>query len=313
MSNPELVVNQAKSAIENSISEAFERFQNEKFGTVRVVMRESEPWFVAKDPCDCLGYSDTSDACRVLDEDEKCVVSRKELPALFAETSSTPTMTLISESGLYTLILRSNKPEAKSFRKWVTSEVLPSIRKTGEYRIAPRNYAEALRALAAEVEAKEEAQRSYILEKEQHEADNRDFREGLDILNSKCAQIQTRQVQTALTTASIKSRECKRLTNENETLKEKLGDSANLKAVKSLPWLKEFFRFIDKTKWNALLGVVGREIGKICESNGFRKIRIDDPNWGEVWAYDIKAVEIFKGKLIQDLNYLRKYRIYQDA
>ena len=203
-----------------------------------------------------------------------------------------------------------DNPKAVEIRK-AFSDVL--VKHETDTPKLPMSYAEALRALATEVEAKEEAQRAYILEKEQHEADNRDFQEGLDILNSKCAQIQTRQVQTALTTASIKSRECKRLTNENETLKEKLGDSANLKAVKSLPWLKEFFRFIDKTKWNALLGVVGREIGKICESNGFRKIRIDDPNWGEVWAYDIKAVEIFKGKLIQDLNYLRKYRIYQDA
>lgn len=183
-----------------------------------------------------------SDACRVLDEDEKCVVSRKELPALFAETSSTPTMTLISESGLYTLILRSNKPEAKSFRKWVTSEVLPSIRKTGEYKIAPRNYAEALRALAAEVEAKEATLKALAEEKEQHEADNRDFREGLDILNSKCAQIQTRQVQTALTTASIKSRECKRLTNENEDLRDKVGRGQNWRTFSEMKdyWIDKF-------------------------------------------------------------------------
>lgn len=242
MSSSDFVMNQAKSAIENSISEVFERFQNEKFGTVRVVMKNNDPWFVAKDPCDCLGYSDTSDACRVLDEDEKCVVSRKELPALFAETSSTPTMTLISESGLYTLILRSNKPEAKSFRKWVTSEVLPSIRKTGEYRIAPSNYAEALRALAAEVEAKEATLKALAEEKEQHEADNRDFREGLDILNSKCSRIQTKQVQTAMTTASIKSRECKRLTNENEDLRDKVGRGQNWRTYSEMidEWIERF-------------------------------------------------------------------------
>ena len=78
-----------------------------------------EPRFVAKDACDCLAIADVSQACKNLDDDEKQVVARSpELSLLFRESSNAPTMTLISESGLYTLVMRSNKPEAKVFRKW---------------------------------------------------------------------------------------------------------------------------------------------------------------------------------------------------
>lgn len=116
-------------------SSAIKLFANPQF-RVRVIMRCADPWFVAKDACDCLAIADASQACKNLDDDEKQVVVRSpELSLLFRESSNAPTMTLISESGLYTLIMRSNKPEAKVFRKWVTSEVLPSIRKTGSYGV----------------------------------------------------------------------------------------------------------------------------------------------------------------------------------
>lgn len=96
--------------------------------SVRVVMKGSEPWWVAKDVADILEFQDAANAIRLLDEDEKGT-----------QKVSTPggeqEMSVINESGLYTLIMRSNKPEAKRFRKWVTSEVLPTIRKTGRYSV----------------------------------------------------------------------------------------------------------------------------------------------------------------------------------
>lgn len=112
-------------------SSALKLFENPQF-RVRVIMRLGDPWFVAKDACDCLAIADASQACQNLDDDEKQVVTREFDSLLFRE-SKAQAMTLISESGLYTLIMRSNKPGAKVFRKWVTSEVLPSIRKTGSY------------------------------------------------------------------------------------------------------------------------------------------------------------------------------------
>lgn len=89
-------------------------------------MIDSDPWFVAKDVCDILDMSDTEVALRKLDDDEK--LTRK-----IYGSGQNRKMICISESGLYALIMRSNKPEAKSFRKWVTSEVLPTLRKQGHY------------------------------------------------------------------------------------------------------------------------------------------------------------------------------------
>jgi len=86
-------------------------------------------WFVAKDICDVLGIVNARKAVSVLDDDEK-----NNVPFSYGKRGN-PNMNIINESGLYTLILRSNKPEAKPFRKWVTSEVLPSIRKTGTYEV----------------------------------------------------------------------------------------------------------------------------------------------------------------------------------
>ncbi|KFI51731.1 phage antirepressor KilAC domain-containing protein [Bifidobacterium biavatii] len=86
-----------------------------------------EPWFVAKDACDILGISNNRDAIRQLDDDEKSSV------AISDGTSGNPNKTIVSEPGLYKLIMRSRKPEAKAFQRWVTHEVLPSIRRHGGY------------------------------------------------------------------------------------------------------------------------------------------------------------------------------------
>ncbi|ACU89014.1 prophage antirepressor [Desulfomicrobium baculatum DSM 4028] len=95
---------------------------------VRVTDQNGDPWFIAKDVCDVLGFANPSDATKYLDEDEKALINN---PSLTANPNGN--VTIINESGLYSLILRSRKAEAKRFKKWVTSEVLPSIRKHGGY------------------------------------------------------------------------------------------------------------------------------------------------------------------------------------
>lgn len=94
---------------------------------VRTVAIDGEPYFVAKDVCDVLGHTNPSVAIQMLDDDER---AKKSLGRQ-GETW------LVNESGLYDLIFRSNKPEAKAFRKWVTSEVLPALRRTGCYELVP--------------------------------------------------------------------------------------------------------------------------------------------------------------------------------
>ncbi len=114
------------------------RFNNDE---VRTVLINDEPYFVGKDVADILGYSNARDALakHVDDEDRDTVAFRDG-------TSGNPNLSVINESGVYSLILGSKLPEAKKFKRWVTSEVLPAIRKTGRYQV-PSDPMEALRLM----------------------------------------------------------------------------------------------------------------------------------------------------------------------
>lgn len=103
-------------------------FKNEQFGEVRVVEQNGEPWFVGKDVAEILGYSDTNKAVAMHVDDEDKKLNDKSSSS-FGQRGAH----LINESGLYSLILSSKLPQAKQFKRWVTSEVLPSIRKHGGY------------------------------------------------------------------------------------------------------------------------------------------------------------------------------------
>lgn len=96
---------------------------------VRTVMKDGEPWFVAADVCRALEISNNRDAMSRLDNDEKADVG-------LTDGSQIRHMTAVNEPGLYNLVLGCRKPEAKEFKRWVTHEVLPTIRKTGEYKMA---------------------------------------------------------------------------------------------------------------------------------------------------------------------------------
>lgn len=117
-------------------------FQNPEFGEVRTLTRDGEPWFVLRDVCDALAIASTKDAFARLDDDERGFAPIVDSAGRAQKTS------IINESGLYSVIMRSNKPEAKPFRKWVTSEVLPSIRKTGGYTAKPMTLTENVAAQA---------------------------------------------------------------------------------------------------------------------------------------------------------------------
>lgn len=100
-------------------------FTNELFGNVRVLNINGEPWFVGSDVAECLGYTDTNQAIR------QHVYEEDKLTRQFNGSGQMRNMTIINESGLYSLILRSRMPAARQFQHWVTSEVLPSMRKIG--------------------------------------------------------------------------------------------------------------------------------------------------------------------------------------
>ena len=114
------------------MSKEIQIFKNEQFGQIRTLMKDGEPWFVGKDIAEALGYSNTRDALdRHVDDDDKNTVVNPD------GKRGNPNMTIINESGLYSLILSSKLETAKAFKRWVTAEVLPSIRKHGEY-VSPR-------------------------------------------------------------------------------------------------------------------------------------------------------------------------------
>ena len=108
-------------------------FENPEFGHIRGLKIEGEPWFVGKDIAEALGYADTAAALKKhVDDEDKKLFKADDLPTL--KTSNYGAY-LINESGLYSLMLKSKLPGAKKFKRWVTSEVLPSIRKTGAYSV----------------------------------------------------------------------------------------------------------------------------------------------------------------------------------
>lgn len=121
-------------------------FKNNQFGNVRIVMKGQEPWFVAKDICECLAISKHRDAISRLDSDERGSLKVDTL-------GGKQEMATVNEYGLYSLVLSSRKPEAKEFKRWITHDVIPQIRKTGQYVAdIPRTLPDALRAYANEVE-----------------------------------------------------------------------------------------------------------------------------------------------------------------
>lgn len=229
MSSSESVLSQAKGMIESSISCALERFQNDKFGTVRVVMRNNDPWFVAKDIAECLEISNVSDACSRLDDDEKAIGKADTL-------GGSQDLLIVSESGLYTLIMRSNKPEAKQFRKWVTSEVLPSIRKTGKYSLSLPNFsdpAEAAIAWAKEYREKQAA----IAERDRAIRTKYLFVEGRDA--EMCGRVGGLQTSN------------NNLRCENEKLKDAVGRGQNWQTIAMMrsEWIREYGH---KPDWHKL-------------------------------------------------------------
>lgn len=112
-------------------------FNSTEFGQVRTIQQNGEPWFVGKDVAEILGYKDTSDAMK------KHVDIEDKLTRRFADSGQNREMYIINESGLYSLILSSKMPKAKEFKRWVTSEVIPAIRKTGGYIAGSENMTDA--------------------------------------------------------------------------------------------------------------------------------------------------------------------------
>ena len=262
-------------------SSASKLFENPLF-KIRVIMRCSDPWFVAKDACDCLEITNVSQACQTLDEDEKGIYKVYTL-------GGSQDMVLISESGLYTLIMRSNKPNAKVFRKWVTSEVLPSIRKTGGYGI---------RTVDDMINDPDTAIRLLTQLKILRLQNDQLAMERDEAIRTK-AMIGSNREATAMNTASQKSKEC-------EKLREQIGDSKTYKAAKAIPWLSEYFNTRNRGLYNSLASKLKKiEAGMTSE---FEHIMIDDSQYGQIKAYHVAVIEKLHEMVQADEEFMKDYR-----
>ncbi len=190
----------------NNVS-VFNFNQNE----VRTIVKEDgEIWFVLSDVCSVLEIGNPSDAARRLDNDEVTLD--------IIEGNHRPT-NLVNESGLYSLVLTSRKPEAKQFKKWVTSDVLPSIRKNGGYISGQENDdPEIIMAKALQVANNVILRKTQELQQARAERDH--------AITTK-AEIGSRREATAMATAS-------KFKREDEDLKQKLGESISFAAVASI-------------------------------------------------------------------------------
>lgn len=133
-------------------------FENSEFGKVRTLMRDGEPWAVGKDVAEALGYKNPQEAVRMHVDPEDKGVSKTLTPR------GEQDITIINESGLYSLILSSKLPKAKEFKRWITSEVLPALRKTGHYGTPKVPDAAGTVALIESLRKIMESQRSHPVE-----------------------------------------------------------------------------------------------------------------------------------------------------
>ena len=261
--------------LDSIVSNSLQLFQNAGF-EVRVIMRDGEPWFVAKDVCTCLEIANVSDACSRLDEDERCIVST-DTP------SGKQEMLIVSEPGLYSLIGSSKKPEAKAFKRWVNHEVLPSIRKTGGYGI---------RTVDDMINDPDTAIRLLTQLKILRLQNDQLAMERDEAIRTK-AMIGSRREETAMATASAKSRECAKLTTENAELKDAVGRDSNWRTVAMMraEWIRDFGHAPD---WHKLMKfsddlptemkpVKDVEV-KVVLSNGSEKVNLLTRYHREAWA-----------------------------
>lgn len=165
-------------------------FNNPEFGEIRTVEIDGEPWMVGKDVAEALGYANASKA--IIDHIDNEDKRFEMLPVSDSQNGNLVKTALINESGLYSLVLSSKLPSAKKFKRWVTAEVLPSIRKTGSYSL-PKDYPSALRALADSEEKRLTLEAENAVQK-QAIADFQPMKQYLDTILSSTGTMATSQI-----------------------------------------------------------------------------------------------------------------------
>ena len=274
--------------LDSTISNSLQLFADKGF-KIRVIMRCSDPWFVAKDVATCIEHSNVTKMCELCRDKDKVVVRPSDLTSNDLVDVKNREYTLISESGLYRILAKCNLPKCEPFESWVFDEVLPSIRKTGGYGIRTvddmiNDPDTAIRLLT---QLKIMRLQNKQLEMERDEA-----------IRTK-ALIGSRREATAMNTASQKSKEC-------EKLREQIGDSKTYKAVTAITWLPDYFNMSNRGLYGSLAANLKKiEAGMTSE---FKHIDIPDSRFGKVKAYHVDVIERLHEMVQADENLMAKYR-----
>ena len=265
--------------LDSTISNSLQLFQDAGF-KIRVIMRCSEPWFVAKDVASCIEHSNVTKMCELCrDKDKVTITDSKEIgvinDSLITQqtfSKNTPNVVLISESGLYRILAKCNLPKCEPFESWVFDEVLPSIRKTGGYGI---------RTVDDMINDPDTAIRLLTQLKI------------LRLQNDQLAMERDEAIRTKAMIGSAKSRECAKLTTENVELKDAVGRGSNWQTVAMMraEWKREFGHAPD---WHKLMKFSSdlptdmqpaKDVEeKVILSNGREKINLLFRYHREAWA-----------------------------
>ena len=272
----------------SNASSAIKLFENPLF-KIRVIMRCSDPWFVAKDVATCIEHKDVSTMCKLCHDKDKVVASARDFDSADLAESGNSRITLISESGLYRIFAKCNLPKCEPFENWVFDEVLPSIRKTGGYGI---------RTVDDMINDPDTAIRLLTQLKILRLQNDQLAMERDEAIRTK-AMIGSSREATAMNTASQKSKEC-------EKLREQIGDSKTYKAAKSIPWLSEYF----DTRNRGLYGSLASKLKKIEAgmTSEFEHIMIDDSQYGQIKAYHVAVIEKLHEMVQADEEFMKDYR-----
>lgn len=253
-------------------------FERQEFGQVRVVDVNGEPWFVAKDVAQALGYASTNMTTVFQAVPEEWKGSNP-----IATPGGMQDMLIISEQGLYFFLGRSDKPKALPYQMWVAGDVVPTIRKTGGYgqwnlpRV-PKSFPDALRMIAD------------IEEEKQLALEQRDY------YKRTKAEIGSRREATSMATASAAIR-------QRDALADKLGEGKHYKQVKAIPWLLEVFH-----ESAGMYSQVGRKLSQLGERMGLSPRIKEDSQYGTIKIHHVEVIEALRLALKQDHNLLGKYR-----
>lgn len=277
-------------------------FQKPEFGRVRCFVIDGEPWFVAKDVCECLEIGNPTQAVMRLDSDEKSTLSLNE---------GGPDRNIVNECGVYNLVLGSRKQEAKAFKRWIVHEVIPQIRKTGNYSvkqdIKPMSDGELIaRALIAanstieRIEKEREAEKKVLQLQIDQTTQERDeaIRKRSYISSSREATIMGRLGNEARRGDRLE-KENGELKKENGELKERLGFQKCV-IIRDIPWVFEILSMmpIRGTKKVNVLNRLGTALCHLCNTKGIKTDKVRDNKGNQVSAYPADIVELMHQYLL---------------